>query len=1365
MNPRRFLYYVAAGLVPYIGTEELLIIPEKQTLALMLALLSVLIFAHMGEGRMSVPLKLKRFSARRLFLVLYALCIFLLVLLPWRVSNLVFVPWNQVSPIDWVRVIASFLMGCFLPGYALQTLVLNGKFKLPIVASLIISYLASALIGGLIGYAMIILGVAFGSPQSLWFMLSPNLFLLSLYLIRNPHKSSSGLETDTGVSISIDLGVTSILLVSVAIIWYAVIISNLSNTPMLSGDQWTWNGIVSQLLSGILPIAPAKIFPSFSYPLFFVVFLGYVFQMTALPPANSYALLNVFDPITVLSIYIIARSFTTGRKLPAIAAVFSMFAGLGWVLVLTAPSFIVSTYDWFVYPVYLIYWWAIPIGLFAIPSIAGAVYIARQGGLPTGGKVTLLAIAIVVGYLMHELEIVIVVGALSILLLMTKDYLAIGIKEFSASLCSAIATVVILDALSPVKSYIFVSKFDSLSLPLVLMVATTATLALFGSHLKRGGNWLVSKLGSLAQPDRKTIPIIVLWVYLFSATVWLLSYTTMPGLINLATFKVPWFTWPIRLGVPGLLALGVVFTTKRLGRHAPYVYFFFALFLVSISGGFLVRLFPSISFTENLFSETAWLAVISLGGLLFVELLFPAIEREKLLASLVVGLIVFAGVGSTLYGVQQEMSSGSLSTSDINALTFLKNHVNSSDSVVTLASSSATELSAFANVLSLTRTVPSAIAPLLDTTSAGAALRVLAVSNVKYVYIDEPSRSILDAGGQDKSYFGWSLNWLPIAFQDNSTTIYTVPEIAYPTQNSTTALVYPAGNSSDASFRLLTLAMALSGKSFTTLPSNDLVDLDKVQNLVLPEDPLEPESVHILTDTSSTEGWASNAGVLTALYVTQSSPLENGTGIVAQFNAAGGPEDLARIQYTIPSFQDMAQSGFLVVNFKTQNSAVVDLNIMDTSGNWRRWLEPVTGGQWVQFMVNLNNFTQESPKPIDLGKINRIIIGLYNTTAQSEFQVGPIGTLGTISTQFVESATYLNSLVNFVRGGGNITILNQGQNGYFRSLATRSSTIYSAVTLAPGLSFNISETRIGLGCVRVLSISQPLSSLPLQSTQSGVSFLRGMGSLLEGGAGGFMAEVPSFPPYWGTAESALATGHVSISASYARPLTALIDASTVDLADASVQGSTFPSQLTNSSVAINTIGGVANSTIVSNYMELVNSGPGDYSTVLVHDFVWRFDVTPYSLLQLESMIQGSNLKANITAGIVTISAPEARLEIGRFSVSVSGTTVLNNANLAWPPFDIESSGGNVTARGISEFTTISTDGVILFQRINVQSSEVTVADLPSNWKVEDVPLVVIFNAGLVASVAVVLAVGAANIVAVRSNTRERRAQTCRNVGS
>jgi hypothetical protein len=293
--------------------------------------------------------------ANLFFVVGYAICLIIvtphfLVLNPS--SEKIFVPWEQVTIVQIIKLGASIALCFFLPGYALlSVLYTEPGHQIKPILKILLAYLLSILVTGLTGYVAASVGFDLSDIRGLFVVVYLSiLFILLVRLslrVRNQKNRTKYLMRNLSLIRTSEivkhqvrnfLKRNSAEFIVFASLFALVILTTYSlYSGAIIGDQWYHHGRSLAFLSGdfrdiALAGADNKIFSPFPSAL-----LASFFSVSGIASVNAYASISFLNIIPVLAFYYFFRNWVPNRmKKAALLActLFMLSSGFGWIYVL-----------------------------------------------------------------------------------------------------------------------------------------------------------------------------------------------------------------------------------------------------------------------------------------------------------------------------------------------------------------------------------------------------------------------------------------------------------------------------------------------------------------------------------------------------------------------------------------------------------------------------------------------------------------------------------------------------------------------------------------------------------------------------------------------------------------------------------------------------------------------------------------------------------------------------------------------------------------------------------------------------------------------------------------------------------------------
>ena len=367
---------ILSGLSVYFALSYLLI-PIRITIPLSV-LICILIFGltkyyhswieeKKGERKV-VPAIVKKSYGTSIvdisFILVYIILLFVLLSSYSNQTEELFTDWQKISAKQLLNLLAGIAFSFFLPGYALVMLV-NKSYKLAPLPKLLLSYLISMLITGLVGYISGSLGYSISVTKVFviygYILIVLAFFILQIKELRISFHYIYHINTDNSsksVSKLIDFLTknNSILIVFMSLFALVILYTYYLNDGQIIVDQWYHHGRALLIGSDAFKdfataesyrdiYDPKESDVSRKNPPFFSSLLAVYFNLSGAPSSNSYVAINFLNLMPVLAFYYFFTNWVPNDKKKAgliATTLFMLSSGFGWVyvldLALTSPS-------------------------------------------------------------------------------------------------------------------------------------------------------------------------------------------------------------------------------------------------------------------------------------------------------------------------------------------------------------------------------------------------------------------------------------------------------------------------------------------------------------------------------------------------------------------------------------------------------------------------------------------------------------------------------------------------------------------------------------------------------------------------------------------------------------------------------------------------------------------------------------------------------------------------------------------------------------------------------------------------------------------------------------------------------------------
>lgn len=756
----------------------------------------------------------------KIMLILILLVVFvILTLSQLQKAPILYQSWIDISAIGWVRFFVALPLVFFFPGYIILKL-LDRKSELNKIESFTISPLLSFLVVSLVGFVLITAHLSILSSGFDVFLVFYVALLVPYFVLRWGRKGEIG---DAVAKKAPKLSVVLILLLviaSVLILVYAV-----QSHGIYPGDERDFLG-ASVGFEKIFPVTNGMYGP---YPYWADLSTAFFFVLSGFPAVNSFEILHFFIVIQVLCFFLFAMSFFKKNERTAIVAtvLFTFFAGFGWVYTLMlqnsqnvglAQAIISSsnkTYD--VSNIASQFGFTLDAPeLLGFSCILLAIYVVRRQWKSHVTQCILSFAMITLSYLSHGIYDVIVFAVLffGYQLLSEREHVHRTLKVGLASI-AALLSVALVDYVAPGATYTddrfgvvmastaFVLTFFLFAAGLLISYARSRTSLSIPQLVKKVKN------GFSTEYLRVILASLVLFVYGLSFILYFGAFQNLVPFdsVKYTAFLWPWFTYALRFGVVGFLAIGAILyyvLSRRTSDRESLTYLTFWAFAILVAcwiGKSLPFLPSTITsmLLENKLQKYLWVPFCLLAAYVIIALSsklnqsmhvgvqVSRFHPRSFIVAILISLVFVAGVSSSLLENNlYYLTSDKISTKEFQALNFLSSVMTPNTSVATIASGSV--LNGYVGI-PRERIFDNWWGPILyNTTSLESVINLLYSYNIKYLYVAHRDIQYINQVGN--SYmFSHLLDNLAVVFNNSEVQIYEFPNITPPSATSTLGLV------------------------------------------------------------------------------------------------------------------------------------------------------------------------------------------------------------------------------------------------------------------------------------------------------------------------------------------------------------------------------------------------------------------------------------------------------------------------------------------------------------------------------------------------------------------------------------------------
>ena len=662
----------------------------------------------------------KNFSSL-IFVVIY-FAILVIASLPYKQDSQIFTDWNEIGFTGSAHLCAAILLCFFVPGYGIMLLI-KKKFQMNSVLTVLVAYLLSMLITGVIAYiAALSFDVAISQSKHL-FVFS-YVFLFAVFLILYPaHRLRIPFNlvlSDFNFSVTVFRKFYrylqknfSQILVFLSLFTLLIIFTYYLYGGITIGDQWYHQGRALLFLSGSFREAAISHAEHF-YPPYQSSIVAALTSLSGTPLVNSYASIAFLNILPVFAFYYFFSAWVpvTLRKSSLLAAtLFTLSAGFGWIYLLNlsfthpiisplasleslvdtrsldiirASNFIIATAPDF------------STGLTYITLPAGFTLL---GIIRTNFKSNYLSLAIVaaisvLGIISHdEYYFFIIVSSLLPLIfrMNSKNYLYLGF-------IIAFVIVYIIELVTP-GNYLMLNQIFGLPLLLLvtLFVVILWTVYFLSERLqvRRLKIMFLNKLRKLTSRKGKfnylTLVLIFLTAYTFLMSLAVLNELPLETIKD-QTYQsnLPWYLYPVRMGLVGIF--GIAFILSYFFKKFEKEIFVFGIIII-------ISVVIGPYYDEHRFSKYTMVGLVGFAALMLYTISIRTFNDKPLSNTIFICAVVlfssfssliFIGYNSLILQTQDYIDTQSRrdfpSTSELNLFEFLHNKTSNNPERYNIAS-------------------------------------------------------------------------------------------------------------------------------------------------------------------------------------------------------------------------------------------------------------------------------------------------------------------------------------------------------------------------------------------------------------------------------------------------------------------------------------------------------------------------------------------------------------------------------------------------------------------------------------------------------------------------------------------------------
>jgi hypothetical protein len=774
------------------------------------------------------------------------LCLCILFFFP-EPNTTLFTPWQNFTIVDLIQLAAGVAVSFFMPGYFLLRL-LDKHNQLEVTPGVLVAYFFSLTITGLTGFVTGSLALPI-STTKLYLLFINSLILMIWFTfwikgpldnINNSTRISYVLKHDAIKAKKIIKQNYPTVIIFCSLFSLIILYSYFLYRGTIIGDQWDHHGRALALMSGEFRNISSSGLDEF-YPPFFSSLLSAFFSATGISTVNSYVSINFLNIMPVLAFYYFFTRWVSIRYRPASLIACSLFmltSGFGWlhILDLAASS--------------------------PITSQLSALEILHEGGIRTFDirmpttfinsahpefTTGLIIIALPAGLLLlglikenrmsNKFRIMVILVTISTLGILAHDefYLFVIIASISplifriggstnilfGSLLLSLAIIVFIDFMLPGSYYV---ERRILGFPLIGLVSLFVSLMwainisgvlekIYHKYIKLRNKGLFRPATKLFQGTSLKLALgiatvsLIVYFYVFTFMVWgqLSVRDVQIQTTSLGQRVVPWYLYPMKLGLVGLL--GLIFFISYIFKRFEKELFIFGIIAV-------VAFFSGPYYDEHRFTKYIMLGLVGYASLLIYKVLGFALHKLRfraLVCSMLIGAVIISSSLSSMMftaftalgldnptfrpfnmGLNQRHFP---SPSEIRFLDYIHNNLSTPKTynIALLADEYSRDLG-FSSKIDAFSDIPSAKlnqSPLtLNSSTLEGFYDLLDYSDTKYIVI--PNNSIDEVQSEPTTPVHFALENFPIVYRDLNYTLLSVPSLSPPSSSddANTALIY-----------------------------------------------------------------------------------------------------------------------------------------------------------------------------------------------------------------------------------------------------------------------------------------------------------------------------------------------------------------------------------------------------------------------------------------------------------------------------------------------------------------------------------------------------------------------------------------------
>ena len=645
--------------------------------------------------------------------------------------------------------------------------------------------------------------------------------------------------------ISFEFSVVNLLTLLLVVGFFAITIIYLY--PQMS--LFTGLDIVGNLtLARLFSLSPA-LFSSVSPS--FLIYQATMYTVS-ISSAELYQVFMAFTSVSVLlSFYVMAKKYLDeiDTRLSFFATAFwALFSGFGWIylfqnkleqLSTTQNSLFAKAYDATYADVgyglssNLWLWFIAMTASFSI--FFTLLYLLKCKNIPRTLFIPLISILVITLSFMHAPELV-MFALLMVVLAFLGPRNSLRVDEaLYSTLIALFGTIAI--------SYFVPTIFGGLSMAfnfLVMGLAGLVGLTCLFKFLKRNNADVNKRSKSI-----KVLAYAFLVFFMAGVLGWFPSAATfsMTSVSNI--FLVPWFFYPVRLGIIGFFGLlGIIIIANKYSENALFVFPF--LFFTAWIFGRIIS-FVNVNLFNTNYYEWRFLffsfAAVSITSTLLLKFLQQKLMQKKSwrrisLSAFLISLLVLVGISSTFLTIEkwsQSADQNALDENELNAILFLSSNLSSSQlpPLLTVTPQSVKALE-FVPSTWLEKNIQPVI-----WASKSSEIPLTFLNNLRFspttIYLNQRDLAVLNSTDLQDSYLGeFLLQLIKQVYSNSEVKIYQLSSGVPPLQNGGSVLVFDLNETKNNDL-FASYLLSLGGYNYTTMLSSD-PQISEHSTLIFPSD-------------------------------------------------------------------------------------------------------------------------------------------------------------------------------------------------------------------------------------------------------------------------------------------------------------------------------------------------------------------------------------------------------------------------------------------------------------------------------------------------------------------------------------------------